>query len=96
MRKDWQLKELQDMLFGQRSEKFIPDPEATQTAIQQTLGIEFDKTEVESIIEQTIASAATTSANSIKNSRRKSITRHIKGENLLQHIWRQKPLYMIL
>lgn len=53
-RKDWQLKELQEMLFGQRSEKFVPDQPATQTAIQQTLGDDFHKTEIEAIIEQTI------------------------------------------
>ncbi|WP_322518454.1 IS66 family transposase [Chitinophaga sancti] len=80
-RKDWQLKELQEMLFGQRSEKFIPDAATTQTAIQQTLGEEFDKTEVEAIIEQTIASTITDTqtGTTSKTSRRKKRHKAHKG-----------------
>ena len=50
IRKGWQLEELRTMLFGQRSEKFIPDPTDTRTAIQQTLGPDFDGKEIEAII----------------------------------------------
>lgn len=50
LRKDWQLQNLQQMLFGKRSEKFIPETGNTQTAIQQTLGADFDTVEVEAII----------------------------------------------
>ena len=67
------------MLLGQRSEKFIPDPAATQPAIQQTLGTQFDSTEVEAIIEQTMTSAATTTATSTKTSRRKKHHKAHKG-----------------
>jgi transposase len=52
IRKGWQLEELQTMLFGQRSEKFIPDPANTRTAIQQTLGADFDAIEIEAIIKE--------------------------------------------
>jgi Transposase and inactivated derivatives len=52
LRKNWQLQDLQQMLFGKRSEKFIPETGNTQTAIQQTLGADFDGVEVESIIAQ--------------------------------------------
>jgi transposase len=50
LRKDWQLQDLQQMLFGKRSEKFIPETDNTQIAIQQTLGVDFDALEVETII----------------------------------------------
>lgn len=50
LRKDWQLQDLQQMLFGKRSEKFIPETGNTQTTIQQTLGSDFDAVEVEAII----------------------------------------------
>ncbi|WPQ61236.1 IS66 family transposase [Chitinophaga sancti] len=81
LRKDWQLKELQEILFGQRSEKFIPDQAATQTAIQQTLGKEFDKAEVEAIIEQAIASSVTNTQTGIssRSSRKKKHHKAHKG-----------------
>lgn len=50
LRKGWQLQELQQMLFGKRSERFVPEPENIKTAIQQTLGEGFDNVEVEAII----------------------------------------------
>lgn len=53
--KEYQLKELQTMLFGQRSERFVPEAVAVQTAIQQTLGGAFDAAELEAIIEQAAA-----------------------------------------
>ena len=81
MRKDWQLRELQEMLFGQRSEKFIPDQSATQAAIQQTLGDEFDKKEIEAIIEQAVVSSATDTSivTSSKTSRRRKHHKAHKG-----------------
>jgi transposase len=81
LRKDWRLKELQEMLFGQRSEKFIPDQAATQTAIQQTLGDEFDKKEIEAIIEQTIVSSVTDTpeVTTSKTSRRRKHHKAHKG-----------------
>lgn len=51
--KGWQLEELRAMLFGKRSEKFIPDSGDTRTAIQQTLGADFDSPELEAIIGET-------------------------------------------
>jgi transposase len=48
--KGWQLDELRNMLFRKRSEKFIPDAGSTRTAVQQTLGTDFDTPELESII----------------------------------------------
>ncbi|RFM29213.1 DUF4349 domain-containing protein [Chitinophaga silvisoli] len=49
-KKSWQLQELCEMLQGKRSEKFIPKREKVDTAIQQTLGHDFDLTELEEII----------------------------------------------
>lgn len=55
LRKGWQLDQLRDILFGKRSEKFIPSPGDTQTAIQQTLGADFDSEVVAAIVqEQTV------------------------------------------
>ena len=55
LRKGWQLDQLRDILFGKRSEKFIPSPCDTQTAIQQTLGADFDSEVVAAIVqEQTV------------------------------------------
>jgi transposase len=50
LRKGWQLQELQQMLFGKRSERFIPDATDTRAALQQTLGPDFDHLEVDAII----------------------------------------------
>ena len=50
LRKGWQLQELQQMLFGKRSERFIPDAGDTKIALQQTLGRDFDHPEVDAII----------------------------------------------
>lgn len=49
-KKSWQLQELCEMLQGKRSEKFIPEREKVDAAIQQTLGPDFDLTELEEII----------------------------------------------
>lgn len=49
-KKSWQLQELCEMLQGKRSEKFIPEHEKVDAAIQQTLGPDFDITELEEII----------------------------------------------
>jgi transposase len=59
LRQEWQLKELQTILYGQRSEKFIPETETMQAAIQQTLGAGFDALEVEAIIREASAPAST-------------------------------------
>jgi len=56
--KGWQLDELRTMLFGKRSEKFIPDAGDTRTAIQQTLGAEFDGPELEAIIGEAVSAGA--------------------------------------
>ena len=58
----YQLKELQTVLFGSRSERFVPAADAVQTAVQQTLGEEFDKTELEAIIGQAAAPMTTEEA----------------------------------
>jgi len=50
--KEYQLKELQTILYGQRSERFVPETVAIQMAIQQTFGPDFDTAEVEAIIQQ--------------------------------------------
>lgn len=50
LRKDWQLQDLQQMLFGKKSEKFIPETQDTKTVVQQTLGADFDTVEVDAII----------------------------------------------
>lgn len=50
LRKGWQLQELQQMLFGKRSERFMPDAADTKAALQQTLGPDFDHQEVDAII----------------------------------------------
>ena len=95
LRKEWQLKELQTMLFGQRSEKFIPETAATQTAIQQTLGADFDTAELETIIQQASVVASTESIAQaiLKTSRkrkrhqahkgRRSIPTHIETETIV-------------
>ncbi|OMP74520.1 MULTISPECIES: IS66 family transposase [unclassified Chitinophaga] len=49
-KKSWQLQELCEMLQGKKSEKFIPEREKVDAAIQQTLGPDFDLTELEEII----------------------------------------------
>lgn len=49
-KKSWQLQELCEMLQGKRSEKFVPERETVDAAIQQTLGPEFDVAELEEII----------------------------------------------
>ena len=51
LRKGWQLDQLRDILFGKRSEKFIPSPGDTQAAIQQTLGADFDSEVVAAIVQ---------------------------------------------
>lgn len=50
--KGWQLAELKGMLFGKRSERFVPAEEEVKVAIQQTFGPEFDSQEVEAILVQ--------------------------------------------
>lgn len=49
-KKSWQLQELCEMLQGKQSEKFVPEREKVDAAIQQTLGPEFDVAELEEII----------------------------------------------
>jgi transposase len=95
LRKEWQLKELQTMLFGQRSEKFVPESAATQAAIQQTLGADFDAAELETIIQQASAPASTESIAQaiLKTSRkrkrhqahkgRRAIPTHIETETIV-------------
>lgn len=58
LRKDWQLQDLQQMLFGKKSEKFIPETLDTKTAVQQTLGADFDTVEVDAIITEVTQQAA--------------------------------------
>ena len=60
LKKEYQLKELQSVLFGQRSERFVPEDAAVQQAIQQTFGGDFDTAELEIILEQTASSANST------------------------------------
>jgi len=55
--KGWQLDELRTMLFGKRSEKFIPDAGDTRAAVQQTLGAEFDGPELEEIIGEALSAS---------------------------------------
>ncbi len=62
MKKEWQLQELCEMLSGKRSERFIPETETVDTAIQQTLGSEFDFTELEEIIKVASTEADTKQA----------------------------------
>jgi chromosome segregation ATPase len=59
IRKGWHLDELSSMIFGKKSEKHIPDSDAVNAAIQQTLGTDFDYTEIEEVIAQarTVAAA---------------------------------------
>lgn len=83
LRKEWQLKELQQMLFGQRSEKFIPEPSSTQTAIQQTLGSDFDAIEVETIIKQTMADVGAAGLSTTKTSRHKKRHQAHKGRRAI-------------
>lgn len=45
------------MLSGKQSEKFIPEPQAVNTVIQQTLGAEFDLNELEQIIKVAVTEA---------------------------------------
>lgn len=82
LRKEWQLKELKEMLFGPRSEKFIPESTSTQTAIQQTLGADFDTAEVEAIIEQTKAET-NTACSTTKTSRRRKRHQAHKGRRAI-------------
>ena len=58
LRKGWQLDQLRDMIFGKRSERFIPTPEDTQAAVQQTLGADFDNPFMEAIVQEPTASPA--------------------------------------
>jgi transposase len=91
----YQLKELQTVLFGPRSERFVPEAEAVQTAVQQTLGEEFDRTALEAIIGQATAPITTEEAASaiLKGSRkhkrhcahtgRRGIPSHIRTEKIV-------------
>jgi len=91
----YQLKELQTVLFGSRSERFVPAADAVQTAIQQTLGEEFDKTELEAIIGLAAAPMRTEEAADaiLKGSRkhkrhrahtgRRGIPSHIRTEKIV-------------
>jgi transposase len=93
--KEYQLKELQTILYGQRSERFVPETEAIQTAIQQTLGPDFDTAEVEAIIQQASTSIKTEAAAQaiLKGSRkrkrhqahkgRRGIPSHIETETIV-------------
>lgn len=49
IKKGWQLEDLQRMMFGRKSEKFIPE-NSSVTAIQPTLGPEFDQADIADII----------------------------------------------
>jgi transposase len=60
--KGWQLEELKAMLFGKRSERFVPAEEEVKVAIQQTFGPEFDSREVEAILVQPSERAVGTDA----------------------------------
>jgi transposase len=96
LRQEWQLKELQTMLFGQRSEKFVPDTAATQAAIQQTLGAGFDAVEVEAIIQQASAPASTESIAQaiLKSSRKRKRHQAHKGRRAIpSHIETQTIVF---
>lgn len=95
--KEYQLKELQTMLYGQRSERFVPETAAIQTAIQQTLGSDFDLSEVEAIIEQATAAVKTadTAKAILKSSRkRKRHQAHYGGRRAIpSHIETETVVY---
>jgi transposase len=96
LRKEWQLKELQTMLFGQRSEKFIPETVATQAAIQQTLGADFDAAELETIIQQASVPASTESIAQaiLKTSRKRKRHQAHKGRRAIPtHIQTEKIVF---
>jgi len=91
----YQLKELQTALFGPRSERYIPEAAAVQRSVQQTLGEEFDRPELEAIIGQAIAPLTTEEATAaiLKGSRkhkrhqahkgRRGIPAHIRTEKIV-------------
>jgi transposase len=95
LNKEYQLRELQTMLYGQRSERFIPETSSIQTAIQQTLGSDFDLAEVEAIIQQAATPIKTddTSKAILKSTRkrkrhqahrgRRAIPSHIETETIV-------------
>jgi len=96
LRKEWQLKELQTMLFGQRSEKFVPETVATQAAIQQTLGTDFDAAELETIIQQASVPASTESIAQaiLKTSRKRKRHQVHKGRRAIPtHIQTEKIVF---
>lgn len=70
LKKERYLQELYEMLSGKQSEKFIPEPEQVDTAIQQTLGPDFDFGELEEII--TIASTESDTKQSDKELQKSS------------------------
>ena len=98
LRKDWQLKELQDVLYGQRSERFIPEAAATQTAIQQTLGADFDTQEVDAIIQEAAVAtpepgAGETAPKTSRNNKRhqahtgrRAIPAHIETQTIIYDV----------
>ncbi|MHA4812521.1 IS66 family transposase [Flavitalea flava] len=96
LRKEWQLKELQTMLFGQRSEKVIPETAATQAAIQQTLGSDFDAAQVEAIIQEAVAPMSTESVAKaiLKTSRKRKRHQAHKGRRAIPtHIETEKVVF---
>lgn len=68
--KGWQLDQLRDMLFGKRSEKFVPSLGDTQAAIQQTLGADFDSQVVDAIVQEQTTGLQQSESPSNRNKKR--------------------------
>lgn len=88
IRKGWHLDELRNMLFGKRSEIYIPNNDAVNDAIQQTLGAEFDHTELEEMIEVARSAADTrTGLSTEQKTSRKNKRHHAHKIRRKQPLW---------
>jgi transposase len=83
--KGWQLDQLRDMLFGKRSEKFVPSPADTQVAIQQTLGADFDSQIVEAIVQEQVAAPLPSDTPTNRNKKR-CLPQKIKRRPFARHL----------
>lgn len=88
IRKGWHFDELSSMLFGKKSEKHIPDNDAFNAVIQQTLGAEFDYTEIEEVIDQARTAPAKNNPSSEEKTSRK------KKRHQAHKIRRKQPTWL--
>jgi len=89
MKKGWQLEDLQRMIFGRRSERFVPVSPINAATTQLTLGKDFEPTADEVIVPAPSTTTVTTASEVVKVPTSRKNKRHVAhhGRNALSPLF---------